>query len=56
MKATINKRGVLEIEAINEMENYALRKWQEDSLLFNEDLGMMVFKGERITVKLEDDE
>lgn len=56
MKATINKAGVLEIEAINEMESYALRKWQEESLLFNQDLGMMMFKGERIHIKLEDEE
>lgn len=55
MKATINKHGVLEIEADGDMENYALRKWAEDSLLFNEDLGTMVVKGEYVHIKLEDD-
>lgn len=56
MKATINKRGVLEIEAINDMEAFALRKWAEQAVLYNEDLSQMVVKGEHIVIKLEDDE
>lgn len=56
MKVTITKGGVLEIEPVNEMETWALKKWQEENLLYNEDLGMMVFKGEKVRIKLEDDE
>lgn len=56
MRATITKAGVLVVEPTNDMEAFALRKWAEQAVLYNEDLSQMVVKGEHIVIKLEDDE
>lgn len=56
MKATIDKNGLLVIEATNDLESYALRKWAEEAMLFDEQDSIVVWKGEKLIIKGDDDE
>ena len=56
MKATIDKSGILTVEATNDLESYALRKWAEEAMLFDEQDSIVVWKSEKLIVKGHDDE